>query len=48
MTRVYAGLGSNVDKEKNIPAGLNTLSSTLLSYVPSRILRVILNIQKSV
>jgi 2-amino-4-hydroxy-6-hydroxymethyldihydropteridine diphosphokinase len=27
MTRVYAGLGSNVDKEENIPAGLNTLAS---------------------
>jgi len=27
MTRVYAGLGSNVDKEKNIPVGLNTLAS---------------------
>jgi len=27
MTRVYAGLGSNVDKEKNIPAGLSTLAS---------------------
>ena len=27
MTRVYAGLGSNVDKEKNIPAGLKSLAS---------------------
>lgn len=27
MTRVYAGLGSNVDKEKNIPAGLKLLDS---------------------
>jgi len=26
MTRVYAGLGSNVDKDKNIPAGLSTLA----------------------
>ena len=26
MTRVYAGLGSNVEKEKNIPAALNTLA----------------------
>jgi len=25
MIRVYAGLGSNVDKDKNIPAGLNSL-----------------------
>jgi len=27
MTRVYAGLGSNVDKEKNIPAGLKSLAN---------------------
>lgn len=27
MTRVYAGLGSNVNKEKNIPTGLNKLAS---------------------
>jgi 2-amino-4-hydroxy-6-hydroxymethyldihydropteridine diphosphokinase len=27
MTRVYAGLGSNADKEKNIPAGLNALAN---------------------
>jgi len=26
MTRVYAGLGSNVDKHKNIPAGLSALA----------------------
>lgn len=26
MTRVYAGLGSNVDKDKNIPAGLSALA----------------------
>ena len=27
MTRVYAGLGSNIDKEINIPAGLKALAS---------------------
>ena len=27
MARVYAGLGSNVDKEKNIPAGLKSLAN---------------------
>lgn len=27
MTRVYAGLGSNVEKEKNIPAALSTLAN---------------------
>ncbi len=27
MTRVYAGLGSNVDKEKNIPAELKSLAN---------------------
>ena len=27
MTRVYAGLGSNADKEKNIPAGIKALAS---------------------
>ncbi len=27
MTRVYAGLGSNVDKEENIPVGLKALAN---------------------
>jgi len=37
MTRVYAGLGSNIDKEKNIPAGLNTLASHFSSLVISTV-----------
>jgi 2-amino-4-hydroxy-6-hydroxymethyldihydropteridine diphosphokinase len=37
MTRVYAGLGSNVDKEKNIPAGLNTLASHFSPLAISRV-----------
>jgi len=37
MTRVYAGLGSNVDKEKNIPAGLNTLASHFSPLVISMV-----------
>ena len=37
MTRVYAGLGSNVDKEKNILAGLNTLASYFSPLVISRV-----------
>jgi 2-amino-4-hydroxy-6-hydroxymethyldihydropteridine diphosphokinase len=37
MTRVYAGLGSNVDKEKNIPAGLKTLASHFSPLAISRV-----------
>jgi len=37
MTRIYAGLGSNVDKEKNIPAGLNTLASHFSPLTISRV-----------
>jgi len=37
MTRVYAGLGSNVDKEKNITAGLNTLASHFSPLVISTV-----------
>jgi len=37
MTRVYAGLGSNVDKEKNIPAGLTTLASHFFPLVISTV-----------
>ena len=37
MTRVYAGLGSNVNKEKNIPAGLNTLASHFSPLVISMV-----------
>ena len=37
MTRVYAGLGSNVDKDKNIPAGLNTLASHFSPLVISTV-----------
>ncbi len=37
MTRVYAGLGSNVDKEKNIPAGLNILANHFSPLVISTV-----------
>ena len=37
MTRIYAGLGSNIDKEKNIPAGLNTLASHFSSLAISTV-----------
>jgi len=37
MIRVYAGLGSNVDKEKNIPAGLNTLATYFSPLVVSMV-----------
>ena len=37
MTRVYAGLGSNVDKEKNISAGLKSLASHFSPLVISMV-----------
>jgi len=37
MTRVYAGLGSNVDKDKNITAGLKSLASHFSHLVISTI-----------
>ena len=37
MTRVYAGLGSNADKEKNIPAGLKALASHFFPLATSTV-----------
>lgn len=37
MTRVYAGLGSNVDKEENIPAGLKSL----VGYFPALVISTV-------